>query len=99
VFKQWQLQVNELRSEGSLVGRLEIRLSKHIGNVSMTLADPEDPNTGMLQITPVLFDMKSPARPCFILNRREHAEMFLAYYSVYDYIFRTADSRSILELP
>jgi hypothetical protein len=98
VFKSWQQEADESVAADKMRGRLEIRLSRHIGNISFTLADPEQ-DTGMLQITPVLFNSAQPSRPCFVVSRKEHNDIFQVYYGIYDFIFHTGDSRSIREIP
>jgi hypothetical protein len=95
-FKQWQEQADMESASGKMKGRLEIRLSTRIGNLSLTFVDPEL-DTGMLEITPVPFDSRAAARVRFLLSRRDHSEMFQAYWSAYDLIFRTGGSRSIRE--
>jgi hypothetical protein len=96
-FKQWQEQADAEKASGIMKGRLEIRLSRRIGNLSITFVDPEL-DTGMLEITPVPFDSRSAARARFLLSRKEHGEIFQAYWSAYDLIYRTGNSRSVRDL-
>ena len=93
-FAQWQEEADAEKTAGNLRGRLEIRLSKRIGNVSITFVDPQL-ETGALEVTPVLYESQSPIRARFILTRREHSDMFQGYWSAYDAIFRVRGSRSI----
>jgi hypothetical protein len=97
-FRQWQEQADAEKENGAMKGRLEIRLSRRIGNLSLTFLDPEL-DSGMLEITPVPFDTRSAARARFLLTRKEHPEIFHAYWSAYDLIYRTGNSRSIRDLP
>lgn len=96
-FTQWQKQADAELAAGELKGKLEIRLSTHIGNLSLTFVDPDLP-TGMLEVTPVVYASDSLVRARFILTKREHRALFQSYWGAYRNLFDDTRSRSIRDI-
>jgi hypothetical protein len=96
-FRYWQEIADKDYDNGQLKGRLQIRLSRRIGSLSLTFTDPSL-LSGMLEITPVPYSTNSVNRTSFLLTRSEHQEMFSHYWSTYELIYRTGNSRSIREI-
>lgn len=86
-FTNWQKEI--IGRPSKIKGRLEVRGSGQIGNVSVTFVDPLHQNARML-ITPVIWTTLPTGRPCIWIDRCSHPQIFQHYHTLYETIWRAA---------
>ena len=80
LLRDWQKEWNEISNSD---GRMEIRVSDNIGNVSFTFIDGSKAD-GMALIRPVLHQTAPGERPCFWVTRAEDDRAFAVYWNKQD---------------
>lgn len=79
-FQEWVTESKEQK----LPGNLFVRTSRRIGNVSLSIIDP-DRLDGQMLLTPVLGGA-SKDRPCFWITKADHAQVFDYYVAWYEFV-------------
>ena len=88
-FRCWNEEIHN--SSNGFIGSFEVRVSKKIGNISITFIDPRDPNgNGQMLLTPTPYQMAPHSKPCVWFDNKSHKEIFRLYYTAYDVIWRKA---------
>jgi hypothetical protein len=89
-FQTWQKEADKANLQ------LTVKLSKHLGTLSLTFVDPEE-ETGRLLLIPVFAESHTAGRPCFWLTKKEHEKAFSTYFQVYETLWRAREARRICE--
>jgi len=55
--------------------------------LSVNFVDPEEEEEGLAVFTPNVFEHISGVRPCYLLSKREHPEIFRDYWKAYEQAF------------
>lgn len=78
IFQEWHKEVNRNNWPGSI----NLKLSRKLGNLSLTFFDPDD-DWGKLLLTPVV-QPHAMGRPCFWMTKKDHEHIFNHYLMVYE---------------
>jgi hypothetical protein len=81
VFNEWVEAAKRRKVKGTLDVRKTI-----IVPLTITFIDPED-KSGRLVFNPVVFDPISDLRPCYLLTKNDHRDIFDYYWTAYRDVF------------
>ena len=82
IFQEWQKDIKNKHWPGSI----NVKMSRKLGNLSLTFFDPDDDH-GKLLLTPIV-QPHAMGRPCFWLSKKEHDYIFSHYLVVYESMLR-----------
>lgn len=84
---------NEIKDD-LLESQLSIRVTSII-TLSLLFIDAEEPNAFLL-VTPIPVNVKGSARPCFLIEKKQHEEAFNKYHNAYCELFKKSKDVELL---